>query len=111
MYTAMTGTSLTKTTQPTMNFKSYKQNLAMARVCHDHRVKGNLNDENYSLVRKGMEDVIDLAMTEKGTTFTFSQDGWFVMYIRDKKKWKEDEDFLLTAIKGDAVFYETGDES
>ena len=111
MYTAMTGTSLTKTTQPTMNFKSYKQNLAMANVCREHRLKGNLSDDGYSLLLKGLEDVTDLAMAEKGTTFTFSQGGWFVMYIRDKKKWKEDEDFLLTAIKGDVVFYETGDES
>ena len=93
-----------------MNFKNYKQSLAMGSVCREHRLRGNVTKEDYSLLSKGMEDVIDLAMTEKGTTFTFSQDGWFVMYIRDKKKWKEDEDFLLTAIKGSAVFHETGDE-
>ena len=83
----------------------------MDNVYQQHLLKGNVGTDDYYPLMNGLESVVMLAMTEKSTTFTYSRGDWHITYIRDKKKWKEDEDFLLTAIKGDAVFYETGDES
>jgi hypothetical protein len=112
MYTVMTGTSLTRTTQPTMSCKyNSKQRLAIDNVYQQHLLKGNVGTDDYYPLMNGLESVVSMAMSEKSTTFTYSRGNWYVTYIRDKKKWKEDEDFLLTAIKGSAVFYETGDES
>jgi len=106
-----TGMSLMRTTLQTMSCKyNDKQLLAMSHVYSAHLAKGNVGEGDYYPLMNGVESVVNLAMTEKGATFTYSRGDWHVTYIRDKRKWKEDEDFLLTAIKGDAVFHQTEDD-